>query len=118
MGAAMEIFRRIESEISDAQLRVGRRLLERAEDDAPVGSPAEEPAREVGELRRSGYVEQDGLTTEVGFRAEHAAAVHEDLNDEHPRGGKAKFLEDNVKAIAPEYAEELRAAARRGIEGR
>ena len=53
---------------------------------------------DTGELRDSRYVTQPvkdagGLVVELGYGADHAPRVHEDLNAAHPKGGQAKFLE-------------------------
>lgn len=40
---------------------------------------------------------------EVGFDCEYAMEQHENMAYKHPRGGKAKFLEDAVKSKASDY---------------
>jgi len=69
--------------------------------DAPHG--AEEP----GELKASGTVQPaemrgSNVSCVVGFDAPYAAFVHENL-DAHHQTGQAKFLEDALKAKAPQY---------------
>lgn len=38
----------------------------------------------------------------ISFNTPYAAKQHEELSYNHPRGGKAKYLESHVKAYAPE----------------
>jgi hypothetical protein len=57
---------------------------------------------DTGALRASGRVTLIGAVgpkfiVELGYHTNYAAAVHEDLTAAHPVG-KAKFLEDPVKA--------------------
>jgi hypothetical protein len=40
----------------------------------------------------------------VGFRAEYATFVHEDLTAYHPGGGQAKYLESPLRAMHQELA--------------
>lgn len=42
---------------------------------------------------------------EVGFDCEYAAEQHEVMAYNHPRGGKAKYLEDVLKEKAGDYVE-------------
>lgn len=49
---------------------------------------------------------------EVRFSTVYAARQHEETTWKHPRGGKAKYLEDPLKAKAPRYEGVLAAAIR------
>jgi hypothetical protein len=75
-----------------AVTRVGERILGEAQREAPI--------RE-GTLRASGELEVDSRPGEVvavvSFNEVYAARQHEELDWEHPLGGKAKYLEDPVK---------------------
>jgi hypothetical protein len=69
----------------------------------------------TGALKASGYitpVEVQGeiATVEVGYSAPYAAAVHEDLEAQHPTG-QAKFLEQPVNEAIPELPERIGRAA-------
>jgi hypothetical protein len=44
---------------------------------------------------------------EVGFSAEYAATQHEHLEFKHPKGGKAKYLEDPFKANSQKYIDHI-----------
>lgn len=44
---------------------------------------------------------------EVGFNMPYAAVQHEHTEYNHPRGGKAKYLEDNLKEMSGKYAKNL-----------
>lgn len=85
-------------------------LLGRAQRDAPV---------EEGTLRGSGQANVDVTPTrvsgEVTFDTVYAARQHEEVTWKHPKGGKAKYLEDNLKAMAPRYLAALAAAIRKAM---
>lgn len=108
------------STINDAAEWVKRRSSE----DAPLGPPlriaagepgagrfraAVEGENPPGTLRRSGRLEyratQHLTYAVVSFGGtgtgaeEYAAWQHEKIGAKHPRGGKAKYLEDNLKAM-------------------
>ena len=68
-------------------------ILTEAIDEAPFKS---------GTLRRSGTVTeapQDNAVY-ISFNTPYAVKQHEDLTLKHPRGGKAKYLEDPFKRNA------------------
>lgn len=75
---------------------IGERVLGEAQRDAPI---------EEGTLRAGGELEVtrtlDAVTAEVSFNEIYAARQHEELAWRHPLGGKAKYLEDPVRAAAP-----------------
>lgn len=68
----------------DANKEAGRQVLARARELSPTLT---------GESDKSGFVATDDLTTQVGFRSLVSRLQHEDLDNEHPQGGQAKFLE-------------------------
>jgi hypothetical protein len=55
----------------------------------------------------------DGARAIISFSTPYAARQHEELTWEHPGGGKARYLADNLIAMAPAY----RLALQRAIEG-
>ena len=55
--------------------------------------------KESGGLARSGRVEVGFKEVAVAFRAPHAWIQHERLDYQHPRGGKAKYLESAVGEV-------------------
>lgn len=72
-------------------------ILTEAIDETPV---------DTGTLRRSGTV-TDAPSEEavyVSFNTPYAVKQHEDLTLNHPRGGKAKYLEDPYKRKATNIA--------------
>jgi hypothetical protein len=87
---------------------VGEDLLGQAQREAPV---------DEGTLRGSGAVEVsergDVLSVEVSFSTVYAARQHEEVTWNHPKGGKAKYLEDPLKAMSRRYVAALAAAIRK-----
>lgn len=83
--------------------------LELVSGEAQRQAPIEE-----GTLRGSAYVEidthADGVDGATGFATVYARYQHEGLHFAHPRGGKAKFLEDPFKQHLPRYAPTIAAA--------
>ena len=49
----------------------------------------------------------DAVVGEVGFNTPYALTQHERLDFNHPKGGKAKYLEDNLKDHADHYQDNL-----------
>lgn len=85
-----------------------------------AGEVASEAAAELtpvleGTLRDSRVVSVDGDTAAIAYTDFKAPWIHEDLEDNHPGGGQAKFLETAVvasrgaqaRAFAAEVREEL-----------
>ena len=87
----------------DALAEAGERLRAQAARDIPKGDPAEDPDPAFA-LREHGHVElsPDGRHVTVRFDGPYAAWQHENQHAVHPRGGKAKFLEDNLKELLPQ----------------
>jgi hypothetical protein len=77
------------------------------------------PIRE-GTLRGSGHIEDLSgpgiIAREISFNTPYAARQHEELTWKHPRGGKAKYLEDPLKAHAREGEALVAATIRKGLE--
>jgi len=49
----------------------------------------------------------DAVVGEVGFNTPYALVQHERLDFNHPKGGKAKYLEDNLTQQADRYQDNL-----------
>lgn len=88
--------------------KVGMDLMGRAIRDAPI---------EEGTLRGSASFDiierPDGADVVVRFSTPYAARQHEELTWEHPRGGKARYLADNLLAMIPTYRQALQQAIER-----
>lgn len=103
----------IEAGIRACQIS-GNDLLGRSVPDAPL---------RTGELRGSGVVmdpehrADGGVDVVVAFTARHAAVQHEREDYAHPRGGKAKYLEANLLAMSPRYAQAIAASVERAKDG-
>lgn len=67
-------------------------VLHKAQADAPVLS---------GDLRDAGKINYNRSSISITFDKPYAAIQHEDLSFNHPRGGKAKYLEDAFNEIVP-----------------
>lgn len=65
----------------------------------------------VKETRQTG----DRVESRITFNTPYAARQHEERSYQHPRGGKAKYLEDPMRAAAPEVERRLAAAYRKAI---
>ena len=78
-----------------------------------------EVPRELGTLKRSGVKQVtragDRVVAEISFNTPYAAVQHEDRTFRHPRGGKAKYLEDPIKQYAPKFKARLERALREGL---
>lgn len=92
------IRRRMRDAAEDAVKRIAEDALGRAVRDAPI---------EEGTLRGSGHVDVrssgDSVVATIAFATPYAAVQHERLDYSHPRGGKAKYLEDVIKDQAARY---------------
>ena len=77
-----------------------------------LGEARQRAPIDTGDLRRSGYVKVGSDNAIIGFTAEYAAAVHEDMTAKHKGGTSAKFLElavhQNRKTILRLIAEETK----------
>ncbi len=103
-----------------------------------LGKSVENAPVDLGDLRGSGHAEinnrniakgnEDGSiqitgsadeTTRiegvVGFSSPYAAVQHESLNFTHPKGGKAKYLEDTVSQNSDKWIKHLARKARERI---
>lgn len=105
------IRRALKGSIEDAMRIAVEDLLGRAVRDAPV---------DEGTLRGSGAasveVHGDTVIGRVTFGVPYARAQHEGIDFQHPKGGKAKYLEANLTAMVPRYKAAIAKAAARSID--
>lgn len=89
-----DIRRRVDDELRRTLRLEAEDILARSQRDAPI---------EEGTLRGSGEIEiretSFGAEAVISFNTPYAAKQHEELEYDHPRGGKPKYLEDNVKGF-------------------
>lgn len=108
MPDARDIARRRHAAAVEAVTAITDDLLGRAQREAPVHE---------GTLRGSGTSHVDVSATrvsgEVAFDTPYAARQHEEIGWMHPSGGKAKYLEDPLKEMAPRYLSALANAIRK-----
>jgi len=64
------------------------------------------PASEGEDLRPQGKE----LTGDVGYSLPYALRQHEDMSLKHPKGGKAKYLEDPYNAKKKKYQDHIASA--------
>jgi len=84
---------------------VSMRAIQDCADDLLSDAKSEAPIK-TGTLRRSGFVRKISNGYEIGFGGEasnYAIVQHERLDFSHPRGGKAKYLEDPFKRNLKAY---------------
>jgi len=72
-----------------------------------LASRGVEIGHRVGERQLMEGGLSDAVVGEVGFDQPYALAQHERLDFNHPKGGKAKYLEDNLKLQAGRYQANL-----------
>lgn len=60
----------------------------------------------------------DGLNVVIVANTVYAAAQHEGVEFDHPKGGEAKWMEKTMSENAAQYKRKLAAAAKRGVEGK
>ena len=63
-----------------------------------------------------GIIPADKVTATVGYSLPYALRQHEELNYYHPRGGKAKFLEDPLNEKQSDYIKALKAIPKEVIK--
>lgn len=95
-GAAERVLRRAAEK---AVRQAAADLQGRAVRDAPV---------DTGDLRGSGHATDpqwvgNKVVARVEFDLPYAKRQHEETTWEHPKGGKAKYLSDNVDEMRPKY---------------
>ena len=89
----------------------GESILTEAIDETPI---------ETGTLRRSGTVttSKKEKAVYISFNTPYARRQHEELGYHHPRGGKAKYLEDpfnrNKKKVLQYAEKQIKKALKEG----
>ena len=85
-----------------------------------IGGEAQREAPvEEGTLRGTMAVEEAtplDLEATISFSTPYAARQHEELDWKHPKGGKAKYLEDPMKAATPTAEKVLGATIKKALE--
>lgn len=71
---------------------------------------------DTGDLRGSAYTEVDGLIATIGFNTPYALRQHEDMENRHPKGGQAKYLEQPYKENVHKYTNEIEKAIKGAID--
>lgn len=61
------------------------------------------------------YGTTNGVSVVVGYSAEYAIYVHEDLQANHPRGGEAQFLAKAAKAMNSQIPSLVRKYVKNGV---
>jgi hypothetical protein len=86
-----------------------------------AGAAARDAPIDEGTLRGAATTSieetESGAIAVVSFPLPYAARQEEEESFEHPRGGKAHYLGDALKARAPHYRAALEAADRRAMRG-
>ena len=71
---------------------------------------------DTGDLRGSAYTEVSGMVATIGFVEEYAVRQHEDMENRHPKGGQAKYLETPYKENVGKYTDALKNAIKKAVE--
>lgn len=79
--------------LNEDSLRIALKILDRAQRKVPV---------DTGFLKSTGYVRRVRDGYEVGYDADYAIYVHEIVENRHPNGGQAKFLEEAFYEVMSE----------------
>lgn len=101
----------------------GKRSMVRAVNEFDRQELAESQKRvpvDTGELKESGfyipaYFEGDTVRGGVGYGADHALVVHEDL-EAHHRIGQAKYLESVINESRPYFQERVAAVMQEDLK--
>jgi hypothetical protein len=86
----------------DALVECGADLQSKSVQEAPV---------DTGDLRANCEAKEEALKITVGYDLPYAMKQHEELGYNHPKGGKAKYLEDPFNENAERYVEHIRKKA-------
>lgn len=105
-------------EIRRRMLAAGERALKIVCEDIAGEAQRRAPIEE-GTLRASADVEverkQFEIVGTISFNTVYAAAQHEGVTFDHPRGGRAKYLESVLVERAPRYERAIAEAMRRAF---
>jgi hypothetical protein len=105
--------------IDDALHDAAEELLRRARTEIPPTDPADDPDPAVT-LSELGYIrpDQGGRSVVAGFEGPYAAKQELAQQFDHPRGGKAGYLEDALKSLIPDLPEIVASKIKARLEGR
>lgn len=92
----------ITNSVQDGLVDCGVDLQSKSVQEAPV---------DTGDLRADCAVTEELLDVTVGYDLPYAMKQHEELGYNHPKGGKAKYLEDPFNENAERYVEHIRKKA-------
>lgn len=79
--------------------------------EAPIDTGDLRANCSVSPLQREGNI----VSVKVGYDLPYAVVQHERLDFRHPKGGKAKYLEDPFKANATKYSRFIEQAVRQAL---
>lgn len=91
-------FDAIANAVQDGLMECGADLQSKSVQEAPV---------DTGDLRANCAVTEGPLGVMVGYDLPYAMKQHEELDYHHPKGGKAKYLEDPFNENADKYVEHI-----------
>lgn len=86
----------------DGLMDCGADLQSKSVQEAPV---------DTGDLRANCAVKEKPLSVVVGYDLPYAMKQHEELEYNHPKGGKAKYLEDPFNENADNYVDRIKERA-------
>lgn len=115
--------RRARDAARDFLVTAAEDLAARSALDAPIetgtlrASVSPGPGEGESAITEQEFGDRTLLTAEVSFSTPYAARQHEEVTWKHPEGGKAKYLESNLLAMAPRYEEALRATVEKAMRG-
>lgn len=92
----------IASAVQDGLMECGADLQSKSVQEAPI---------DTGDLRANCSVTEEPLDVMVGYDLPYAMKQHEELDYHHPKGGKAKYLEDPFNENMDKYVEHIREKA-------
>lgn len=101
-----QIFGAIEDAVQEQLLRCAADLQSKSSEQAPI---------DKGDLRGNCAIDEQALTVRVGYSVPYALRQHEELDYQHPKGGKAKYLEDPFNENAEKYGKSIEKAVGRAI---
>jgi hypothetical protein len=92
---------------------VGDDIVERSSNYVPVktGFLKSSVVKEVTETTNK-------IVLNIKYTAPYAIYVHENLTNNHPNGGQAKFLERAVKEVTPDFMSRIKNALKDALLGK
>lgn len=103
----LKIKTQAEADTAKAVMDCGQHLKGESQKECPV---------DTHDLQRSAQVEMvDKNTVEVSYNKAYALEQHERLDFNHPKGGKAKYLEDPLTRNKQKYIEHIKTGGKSGL---